>query len=78
MKNNTKNLELKIFVTAMLLQELLDETQGEAKFKYRMRHHINGISKELDTLLSITIDDNTSILINKAISALENTIKKEL
>jgi len=72
------NLELKIFVTALLLQELLDETVGETKFKYKIRRDINALSKGLDNILSIQLDNDVSILVNKAITALDDTISKEL
>ena len=33
----------------MLLQELLDETQGETRFKHKLKYHINGMQNELAT-----------------------------
>lgn len=73
-----EHLELKIFITALLLQELLDETVGETRFKYKMRRNINEMSKQLDGLLEVELEDDVSILINKAITALEKTIEEEL
>ena len=73
-----EHLELKIFITALLLQELLDETVGETRFRYKMRRNINEMSKQLDGLLEVELEDDVSILINKAITALEKTIEEEL
>ena len=55
MANENNNLELKIFVTALLLQELLDETVGETKFKHKLRRDINSVTKALDTMLTVEI-----------------------
>ena len=74
MANENNNLELKIFVTALLLQELLDETVGETKFKHKLRRDINSVTKALDTMLTVEI----SLLINKATNALETVIVEEL
>ena len=40
-----RQLEVKLFVTSMLLQELLDETQGETRFKHKLKHHISGLGE---------------------------------
>ena len=72
------NLELKIFATALLLQELLDETVGETRFKHKMRRSINEMSRELDKVLTVDIANDVSIFVNKAIKAIEDTIEKEL
>lgn len=68
-------LEVKLFVTSMLLQELLDETQGETRFKHQLRFHINRLQKELDRVLSIDMrDDSLSKFITDAVGALEQSI----
>ena len=72
------NLELKIFAAALLLQELLDETVGETRFKYKMRRSINDISKELDKVLTVEVANDVSILVNKVIQVIDDTIEKEL
>ena len=72
------NLELKIFAAALLLQELLDGTVGETRFKYKMRRSINDISKELDKVLTVEVANDVSILVNKVIQAIDDTIEKEL
>jgi|TARA_R110000803_G_scaffold177643_3_gene239987 hypothetical protein len=72
------NLELKIFAAALLLQELLDETVGETRFKHKMRHSINVMSKELDKVLTVEVANDVSILVNKVIQAIDDTIEKEL
>ena len=69
-----KNLETKIFVTSVLLLELLDETQGDTRFKHRLRYHLNGIEKEIEKLISLNINNTTSLLISKATQSLEDSI----
>jgi hypothetical protein len=70
-----RQLEVKLFVTSMLLQELLDETQGETRFKHQLRFHINRLQRELDRVLSIEMrDDSLSKFITDAVGALEQSI----
>tara|TARA_B100002019_G_scaffold241027_1_gene216874 strand:+ start:774 stop:1040 length:267 start_codon:yes stop_codon:yes gene_type:complete len=72
-------LEVKLFVTSLLLQELLDQTEGDTRFKHKLRHHINGMQNELDKVLSIRLDDNQlSLFVTDAVSALEDTIDGRL
>jgi hypothetical protein len=70
-----RQLEVKLFVTSMLLQELLDETQGETRFKYKLKFHINGLQKELDKVLTVNFeDDSLSLFITNAMGILEKGI----
>ena len=70
-----RQLEVKLFVTSMLLQELLDETQGETRFKHKLKHHISGLQNELDRVLSVTMkDESLSMFIMSAVGALEKSI----
>lgn len=74
-----RQLEVKLFVTSMLLQELLDETQGETRFKHQLRFHINRLQKELDRVLSVNMqDESLSKFITQAVGSLEDTIDKLL
>ena len=74
-----RQLEVKLFVTSLLLQELLDETEGNTRFKHKLRFHINGMQKELDKVLSVEMSDNTlSLFITEAVSGLEGLIDKSL
>tara|TARA_R100001224_G_C3958181_1_gene128171 strand:- start:418 stop:693 length:276 start_codon:yes stop_codon:yes gene_type:complete len=74
-----RQLEVKLFVTSLLLQELLDETEGNTRFKHKLRFHINGMQKELDKVLSVEMSDNTlSLFITDAVSGLEGLIDKAL
>jgi hypothetical protein len=74
-----KNLEVKIFVTAVTLLELLDETDGDTKFKNKLRYHLNGVEKEINKIVSVSLDHNdTSLLISNASQALEDSIDKVL
>ena len=70
-----RQLEVKLFVTSMLLQELLDETQGETRFKHKLKYHINGMQNELDKVLSVNMEDESlSMFIMDAVGALEKSI----
>ena len=74
-----RQLEVKLFDTSLLLQELLDETEGNTRFKHKLRFHINGMQKELDKVLSVEMSDNTlSLFITDAVSGLEGLIDKAL
>ena len=70
-----RQLEVKLFVTSMLLQELLDETQGETRFKHKVKHHINGLQYQLDKVLGVNMqDESLSTFITDAVGALEQSI----
>lgn len=72
-------LEVKLFVTSMLLQELLDETVGENKFKNKTRFHINGLQKELDKVLAVEMrDESLSKFITESLTELEQIIDAKL
>ena len=72
-------LEVKLFVTSLLLQELLDQTEGDTRFKHKLRYHINGMQNELDKVLSIRLDDNQlSLFVTDAVAALEDTIDSRI
>ena len=75
MEQEKQLLEVRIFITAMLLQELLDETDGNTKFKGRIQHHINGLIDGLEDILSENIDDDTlSLYLTQAAQALEDSM----
>lgn len=60
----------------MLLQELLDETEGDSRFKHKIRFHIKGLQKELDKILAEPIDTNElSLYLSRASQALEDGLK---
>ena len=60
----------------MLLQELLDETEGDSRFKHKVKFHIKGLQKELDKVLSEPIDtDELSLYLTEASKALEDSLK---
>ena len=70
-----RQLEVKLFVTSMLLQELLDETQGETRFKHKLKHHISGMQQQLDKVLGVNMrDESLSTFITDAVGALEKSI----
>ena len=72
-------LATKIFIVSMLLQELLDETEGRSLYKQKVKFHINGLQKELDKLLSVDVRQggvdevlkDSSILLQKALDEIE-------
>ena len=70
-----KHLGAKIFVVSMLLQELLDETDGSTRFKNNLRFHLRETSKALDAILDEPIgSDELSLLLGRAVEALEDVI----
>ena len=74
-----RKLEVKLFVTSMLLQELLDETQGNTRFKHKLKYHINGMQNELDKVLSVEMkDESLGMFIMSAVGSLEDSIDKLL
>lgn len=69
-------LEVKIYVVASLLQELLDETAYDTRFKHKLKYDINSIQKSLDKMLNVEIDtDELSLYLTKAGKALEDTLE---
>ncbi len=69
-------LEVKIYVVASLLQELLDETAYDTRFKHKLKYDINSIQKNLDKMLNVEIDtDELSLYLTKAGKALEDTLE---
>ena len=71
------NLEMKIFICSMMLQELLDETEGNSRYKHNLKYYIKSLQKELDILLDEPIEsDALGLCINKASTALENALKQ--
>jgi len=72
------NLELKIFIVALMLQELLDETEGNNKYKYKIKWHIKELNRLLDNITGEVIEDNTvSKLITTSIGRLDQYLEKE-
>jgi len=72
-----KNLEVKLFVVATLLQELIDETDGKSQYKNNLKFHLRETQKALDKLLSVPLDtDRLSLLLSEATQALEESIDK--
>ena len=69
-------LEVKIYEVASLLQELLDETAYDTRFKHKLKYDINSIQKSLDKMLNVEIDtDELSLYLTKAGKALEDTLE---
>ena len=75
MKNlEIKDLELKIFAASVLLQELLDATEGKTEFIHKTRFHINRLQEQLDKLNGVKIDkEDVSLLVNRGVQALEDS-----
>jgi hypothetical protein len=70
------NLEVKIFVVSLLLQELIDQTHGDTRFKHQLKFHLRETQKSLDQILSVRYDsDELSLFISKATEALEKAIE---
>lgn len=70
------NLEVKIFVVSLLLQELIDQTYGDTRFKHQLKFHLRETQKSLDQILSVKYDSNElSLFISKATEALEKAVE---
>ena len=75
--NKEDMLSIKIFVTAMLFQELLDETEGKSHYILRLKKNIRKLSKDLDVLLDEDIkSDGLSLVLTDAAQALEDSINQ--
>lgn len=71
-------LEVKIFIVALMLQELLDETEGNSKFKYKIKWHIKELNKLLENITDHELkDNNVSKLITSGIGRLEEYLEQE-
>tara|TARA_R100000664_G_scaffold10180_1_gene16860 strand:- start:664 stop:903 length:240 start_codon:yes stop_codon:yes gene_type:complete len=69
-------LELKIFVTMTLLQELLDETEGRTNYKDKVKRKISQLGQCLQESLDVEIDtDELSLYLSNATQALDNSLK---
>lgn len=69
-----KNLEIKIYAASILLQELLDATEGKSEFIHKTRFYINRLQEQLDQLNSVKIDkEDVSLLVNRGVQALEDS-----
>lgn len=69
-------LEVKIYVVATLLQELLDETSYDTRFKHKLKYDINSIQRNLDKMLNVDIEtDELSLYLSRASQALEDTLE---
>lgn len=72
-------LALKIFVCSMLLQEFLDETDGNTMFKHKLKFHIKSLQKELDKLLDESIEsEELSLYLTNASAVLEDALSQEV
>ena len=69
-------LELKIFVTMTLLQELLDETEGRTAYKDKLNRRISQLGECLEQALDTEIDtDELSLYLSNATQALDDSLK---
>tara|TARA_R110000737_G_C14607741_1_gene490401 strand:- start:689 stop:931 length:243 start_codon:yes stop_codon:yes gene_type:complete len=73
------NLELKIYVVATLLLDLLDETAGDTQFKHKLKFSINRTTEELEKLTNVNFDnDEVSLFVTNAWAALEGSIDNSI
>tara|TARA_R110002012_G_scaffold31921_1_gene95016 strand:- start:414 stop:653 length:240 start_codon:yes stop_codon:yes gene_type:complete len=76
MKNN---IDLKIFITAMLLLDFIDETEGDSRFKHKLRYNLNATQKSLENITDVNIDsDELSKLLTTTADAMDVNIAKHL
>jgi hypothetical protein len=72
-----KNVEIKLFVTSMLLLELLDEIQSESTYKHQLKFHLKRVSDLLETLLSVKVESGVDIILLRASKALERALEND-
>lgn len=70
-----KHLHLKIYIISTVLLDLLDETQGDTRFKHKLKFHINKTIKELERITENYSNDETSELVTKVWTAVEEKLK---
>ena len=71
-----KHLHLKIYIISTVLLDLLDETQGDTRFKNKLKFHINKTIKELEKITENYSNNETNELVNKVWTAVEETLKE--
>ena len=71
-----KNLHLKIYIVSTALLDLLDETEGDTRFKNKLRFHINKTIKELEKITGNYSNNETNELVNKVWTAVEEKLKE--
>jgi len=70
-----KNLHLKIYIISTILLDLLDETEGDTRFKNKLRFHINKTIKELEKITETSTTNEANQLINKIWTSVEEQLK---
>lgn len=71
-----KNLHLKIYIVSTALLDLLDETEGDTRFKNKLKFHINKTIKELEKITGNYSNNETNELVNKVWTAVEEKLKE--
>jgi len=69
-----KHIHLKIYIISTVLLDLLDETDGDTRFKHKLRYNINRTIEELEKITKHYSNDETNQLVCK----IWNVVEKEL
>jgi hypothetical protein len=70
-----KNLHFKIYIISTVLLDLLDETEGDTRFKNKLRFHINKTIKELEKITETSTTNQASQLVNEIWTSIEEQLK---
>jgi len=70
-----KNLHFKIYIISTVLLDLLDETEGDTRFKNKLRFHINKTIKELEKITETSTSNQASQLVNEIWTSIEEQLK---
>jgi len=70
-----KNLHFKIYIISTVLLDLLDETEGDTRFKNKLRFHINKTIKELEKITETYTTNQANQLVNEIWTSIEEQLK---
>ena len=71
-----KHLHFKIYIISTILLDLLDQTEGDTRFKNKLRFHINKTIKELEKITETYTTNEANQLVNKIWTSIEEQLKE--
>lgn len=71
-----KHLHFKIYIISTMLLDLLDQTEGDTRFKNKLRFHINKTIKELEKITETYTTNEANQLVNKIWTSIEEQLKE--
>lgn len=73
---SSKNLHFKIYIISTILLDLLDETEGDTRFKNKLRFHINKTISELEKVTETLTTNEANQFVNKIWTSVEEQLKE--